>query len=134
MPQRSPLDPSTAVVAGYVRRSSEMQKDNYSIDAQKRAITDGAKMRGLSSPIFYEDDSFRYPNISTTRLPKEDCSSPSWLRLLPISPICWQNTPAKVRGSVLPRAYTMVIFPLDIALQVLKCHRSTIPIPSQAYG
>ena len=56
MPQRSPLDPSTAVVAGYVRRSSEMQKDNYSIDAQKRAITDGAKMRGLSSPIFYEDD------------------------------------------------------------------------------
>jgi site-specific DNA recombinase len=56
MPQRSSFDPSTAVVAGYVRRSSEMQKDNYSIDAQKRAITDGAKMRGLSAPIFYEDD------------------------------------------------------------------------------
>ncbi len=45
------------VLAGYVRRSSEMQKDNYSIDAQKRAIRDAAKLRGdLPEPIFYEDD------------------------------------------------------------------------------
>src|SRR5579885_2270650 len=47
---------NTLVVAGYVRRSSEMQKDNYSIDAQKRAIRDAAKLRGLPEPIFYEDD------------------------------------------------------------------------------
>jgi DNA invertase Pin-like site-specific DNA recombinase len=44
------------VLAGYVRRSSEMQKDNYSIDAQKRAIKDAARLRGLPEPIFYEDD------------------------------------------------------------------------------
>src|SRR5579884_3172005 len=47
---------STIVLAGYVRRSSEMQKENYSIDAQKRAIRDAAKLRGLPEPIFYEDD------------------------------------------------------------------------------
>src|SRR6266404_2345898 len=47
---------SSVVVAGYVRRSSEMQKDNYSIDAQKRAIKDGCTLRGLPEPIFYEDD------------------------------------------------------------------------------
>src|SRR5437588_12472535 len=47
---------SSVVVAGYVRRSSEMQKDNYSIDAQKRAIIDAANIRGLPEPIFYEDD------------------------------------------------------------------------------
>ncbi len=46
----------TIVVAGYVRRSSEMQKDNYSIDAQKRAIREACKLRGLPEPIFYEDD------------------------------------------------------------------------------
>ena len=44
------------VVAGYVRRSSEMQRDNYSIDAQKRAISDACRLRGLPEPIFYEDD------------------------------------------------------------------------------
>src|SRR3954462_9215756 len=49
-------DNSAIIVAGYVRRSSEMQKDNYSIDAQKRAIKDAAKLRGLTEPIFYEDD------------------------------------------------------------------------------
>ena len=47
---------SSVVVAGYVRRSSEMQKDNYSIDAQKRAIRDACKLRDLPEPIFYEDD------------------------------------------------------------------------------
>jgi len=46
----------SVVVAGYVRRSSEMQKDNYSIDAQKRAIKDACRLRGLPEPIFYEDD------------------------------------------------------------------------------
>src|SRR5438067_6250265 len=47
---------ANVVVAGYVRRSSEMQKDNYSIDAQKRAIKDGCMVRGLPEPIYYEDD------------------------------------------------------------------------------
>src|SRR5215472_2747705 len=47
---------SRLVLAGYVRRSSEMQKDNYSIDAQKRGITDAARIRGLPEPLFYEDD------------------------------------------------------------------------------
>src|SRR2546421_1177292 len=46
----------SVVVAGYVRRSSEMQKDNYSIDAQKRAVRDACRPRGLPEPIFYEDD------------------------------------------------------------------------------
>ena len=50
------IDPSTIMLAGYVRRSSEMQKDNYSIDAQKRAIIDAATIRGLPAPIFYQDD------------------------------------------------------------------------------
>src|SRR5258708_1534806 len=53
---RQPYDPSTVILAGYVRRSSEMQKDNFSIDAQKRAITEAAKIRGLPEPVFYEDD------------------------------------------------------------------------------
>src|SRR5438477_3515645 len=53
--QTSSILPSV-VVAGYVRRSSEMQKDNYSIDAQKRAIKDGCRVRDLPEPIFYEDD------------------------------------------------------------------------------
>src|SRR6266487_3526300 len=50
------IDPSTIMLAGYVRRSSEMQKDNYSIDAQKRAIKDACRLRGLPEPNFYEDD------------------------------------------------------------------------------
>jgi site-specific DNA recombinase len=49
-------DSSAILVAGYVRRSSEMQKDNYSIDAQKRAIREACKLRGLPEPIFFEDD------------------------------------------------------------------------------
>src|SRR6266581_5589817 len=49
-------DSSTVIVVGYVRRSSEMQKDNYSIDAQRRAIRDAAKLRGLPEPTFFEDD------------------------------------------------------------------------------
>ncbi len=44
------------VVAGYVRRSSKMQADNFSIDAQKRAITDECTRRGFPAPVFYEDD------------------------------------------------------------------------------
>jgi site-specific DNA recombinase len=53
---RQPYDPSTVILAGYARRSSEMQKDNFSIDAQKRAITEAAKIRGLPEPACYEDD------------------------------------------------------------------------------
>ena len=44
------------VVAGYVRRSSKMQADNFSIDAQKRAILDECARRNLPAPVFYEDD------------------------------------------------------------------------------
>jgi site-specific DNA recombinase len=54
--QRNSMDTANVILFGYVRRSSEMQKDNYSIDAQKRAIRDAAKLRGLPEPIFYEDD------------------------------------------------------------------------------
>ena len=50
-PDRS--DSSAIIVVGYVRRSSEMQKDNYSIDAQKRAIREAAKLRGLPEPTFF---------------------------------------------------------------------------------
>ncbi len=55
-PLRKPFGNASTVVAGYVRRSSQMQKDNFSIDAQKRAISDGCAQRGLPAPIFYEDD------------------------------------------------------------------------------
>src|SRR5260370_29855115 len=54
--QAKASESSSVVTAGYVRRSSEMQKDNYSIDAQKRAIKDACRLRGLPEPIFYEDD------------------------------------------------------------------------------
>src|SRR5690242_20473954 len=54
--QPQPSESENITVAGYVRRSSEMQKDNYSIDAQKRAIRDACKIRGLPEPIFFEDD------------------------------------------------------------------------------
>src|SRR2546427_6762468 len=49
-------DNSAIIVVGYVRISSEMQKDNYSIEAQKRAIREATKLRGLPEPIFFEDD------------------------------------------------------------------------------
>src|SRR5215470_5633722 len=52
----SSSESASVIVVGYVRRSSEMQKDNYSIDAQKRAIRDACKLRGLPEPIFFEDD------------------------------------------------------------------------------
>jgi len=44
------------VVAGYVRRSSHMQVDNFSLDAQKRGITEECQKRELPSLFFYEDD------------------------------------------------------------------------------
>lgn len=56
--RNNPFGNPSAVVAGYVRRSSQMQKDNFSIDAQKRALSDGCAQRGLPAPIFYEDDEF----------------------------------------------------------------------------
>ena len=40
---------------GYVRRSSRMQADNFSIDAQKRAISEECARRGFPAPVFYED-------------------------------------------------------------------------------
>ncbi len=54
--RRDRSEPSSVVVAGYVRRSSRMQADNFSIDAQKRAITEECMRRGLPAPVFYEDD------------------------------------------------------------------------------
>src|SRR5579871_5975524 len=47
---------SAIVVGGYVRRSSVMQRDNYSIEAQKRAIIEECARRNLPPPVFYEDD------------------------------------------------------------------------------
>src|SRR5713226_10429487 len=44
------------IVAGYVRRSSEMQSENYSRDAQVRGITQYCQSLGLPPPIIYEDD------------------------------------------------------------------------------
>src|SRR5258706_2463486 len=44
------------IVAGYVRRSSEMQSENYSRDAQIRGITQYCQSLGLPPPIIYEDD------------------------------------------------------------------------------
>jgi len=43
-------------VVGYVRRSSEMQSENYSRDAQVRGITQYCQSLGLPPPIIYEDD------------------------------------------------------------------------------
>jgi site-specific DNA recombinase len=54
--QYSSSESASVIVVGYVRRSSEMQKDNYSIDAQKRAIREACKLRDLPEPIFFEDD------------------------------------------------------------------------------
>lgn len=55
--QLNPSQPSSPiVVAGYVRRSSSMQADNFSSDAQKRAMTEECARRGLPAPVFYEDD------------------------------------------------------------------------------
>lgn len=42
--------------AGYVRRSSPMQAENFSLEAQKRAIADECERRGLPEPLFYIDD------------------------------------------------------------------------------
>jgi site-specific DNA recombinase len=53
---RSDSETSSLVVAGYVRRSSKAQADNFSIDAQRRAISDECMRRGLPAPVFYEDD------------------------------------------------------------------------------
>jgi len=54
--RRDRAESSAVVVAGYVRRSSRMQAENFSIDAQKRAITEECVRRGLPAPVFYEDD------------------------------------------------------------------------------
>jgi site-specific DNA recombinase len=49
-------EPINLIIVGYVRRSSHMQKDNFSIDAQKRAIREECLRRQLPEPVFYEDD------------------------------------------------------------------------------
>src|SRR2546428_6632604 len=67
---RQPYDPSTVILAGYVRRSSEMQKDNYSIDAQKRAIREAAKLRSLPEPTFFEDDERSARGNQLAKLPE----------------------------------------------------------------
>jgi site-specific DNA recombinase len=46
----------SVVVAGYIRRSSKMQAENFSIEAQKRAITEECVRRNIPLPVFYEDD------------------------------------------------------------------------------
>lgn len=46
---------STILIAVYARCSSKMQSDTCSIDAQKRAIRDIARLRGLPEPIVYEE-------------------------------------------------------------------------------
>src|SRR5256885_10765873 len=51
-----PLKESSMIDAAYIRRSSEMQKENFSLDAQKRAITEEYARRGRSAPVFYVDD------------------------------------------------------------------------------
>lgn len=48
--------PNNGIIAGYVRRSSEMQKDNFSMDAQKRAVTDSLPGEKRALLVFYEDD------------------------------------------------------------------------------
>lgn len=44
------------VTAGYVRRSTRMQLDNFSREAQMRGMTDECQHRNIPAPIFYEDD------------------------------------------------------------------------------
>ena len=53
--ERLPIS-TKGIVAGYVRRSSEMQSENYSRDAQIRGITQYCQSLGLPPPIIYEDD------------------------------------------------------------------------------
>jgi site-specific DNA recombinase len=51
-----PGQPPKLQVAGYVRRSSEMQRDNFSLAAQQRAIEEACRQRGLPEPRWYIDD------------------------------------------------------------------------------
>jgi DNA invertase Pin-like site-specific DNA recombinase len=48
--------PDTRMIAGYVRRSSEMQKENFSLDAQKRAILNSLTPEERPYLVFYEAD------------------------------------------------------------------------------
>lgn len=47
---------ASPITAGYVRRSTRMQLDNFSREAQMRGMTDECQHRSLPAPIFYEDD------------------------------------------------------------------------------
>lgn len=42
--------------ASYLRRSSGLQADTYSIETQKRVIAEECARRGLSDPVWYEDE------------------------------------------------------------------------------
>jgi site-specific DNA recombinase len=46
----------TRIIAGYIRRSSEMQAENFSLDAQKRAIADSLSPEERPYLVFYTDD------------------------------------------------------------------------------
>ncbi len=53
--QSNQRSPETITVGCYARRSSIMQRDNYSIDAQNREMSRACEQRGHRI-IFYEDD------------------------------------------------------------------------------
>src|SRR5579872_7193602 len=55
-PRRDRNEATLVIVVGYARRSSRMQAENFSLEAQKRAIREACKLRGLPEPIFFEDD------------------------------------------------------------------------------
>jgi site-specific DNA recombinase len=48
--------PESSIIAGYVRRSSEMQADNFSLDAQKRGIDSALTPEERPYLLFYTDD------------------------------------------------------------------------------
>ncbi len=48
--------PENSIIAGYVRRSSEMQADNFSLDAQKRGIDSALTPEERPYLLFYTDD------------------------------------------------------------------------------
>jgi site-specific DNA recombinase len=50
------LQSETGIIAGYVRRSSNMQKENFSLDAQKRAISDSLSPEERLLLVFFTDD------------------------------------------------------------------------------
>jgi site-specific DNA recombinase len=66
---------NSGIVAGYVRRSSKMQEDNLSMDAQKRGIAERCDQEMLSPLVFYVDD------LRTARTDQE-AKRPAFKKLL----------------------------------------------------